>query len=89
MSLFALILANLLVAFLVALERWGYYEALLIFWCEALALVAVVLAAGLVAVAVVRGLAEATTFTVVIILLKLGADVASHLLEHRRVAERQ
>jgi len=52
-------------------------------------LVCVVLAAGLVAVAVAPGLAEATTFTVVIILVKLAADVATHLFEHRWLADRQ
>ena len=49
-------------------------------------LVAVVLAGGLVVVALAPELADATAFTIVIILLKLGADAASHFFEHRWIA---
>jgi hypothetical protein len=49
-------------------------------------LVAVVLGGGLIVVAFARGLAGATAFTVVIILFKVAADVASHVFEHRWIA---
>ena len=120
LALVSLVGANLLVALQVLRHDWGYYETILIFWCEALShgvsfvcnfvigreyqrmmlfeliflpylrmgLVAMVLAAGLVAVRLLPGLASATPFAVVMVLGKLAADLVSHTVEHEWIGAR-
>jgi len=48
-----------------------------------MSLVGVVLLAGIAAASLMSALAPETAFAVVMVLLKLLADVASHTLEHR------
>jgi hypothetical protein len=56
----------------------------LVFWPYArMVLVAVVLLVGIAVAGSVPGLGRETGFAVVMVLLKLGADVASYLAEHR------
>ncbi|MDX1440513.1 MAG: DUF6498-containing protein [Rubricoccaceae bacterium] len=51
-----------------------------------MALIVVVLVAGFATAVAVPGLSRTTTFVIAIVLLKLVADVVSHLWEHRRRA---
>jgi hypothetical protein len=61
--------------------------ASLVFWPYArMALVGMVLLAGIAAASLMPALAPETAFAVVMVLLKLLADVVSHTLEHRGLA---
>ena len=51
-------------------------------------LVMVVLAVGLILVSLLRDLANATTFAVIMVLAKTAADLVSHSVEHDWIAER-
>jgi hypothetical protein len=60
----------------------------LVFWPYVrMSLVAAVLALGLVLARMFSGLAGATAFAAVMVLAKLAADVVTHTLEHRWIAQ--
>lgn len=61
----------------------------LVFWPYVrMSFVATVLALGLILASLLPGLAAATTFAVVMVLVKLAADVVSHLVEHAWIGGR-
>ena len=60
----------------------------LVFWPYVrMSLVATVLGFGLILVSAFHGLAHATAFTIVMALAKLAADIVTHRLEHKWIAE--
>ena len=78
-ALVALVIANAFVALQTLRHDWGFYEVTLVYWVEV-----VILGVYNVLRMLVVGLAGA--FAAIMILLKLGADAASHVFEHHSLA---